>query len=108
VRWLRGSRSHHARKPDAPLAVRADDAALDEHCRATLQKLVAAGCTRANEPCSIEQFQVAEQELHHLKQHGFVHAEGSALLHPVLRSYERLRNGADVGKINVVLNVDLY
>jgi N-acetylglutamate synthase-like GNAT family acetyltransferase len=108
MQWSREARLKYARKPARPLCIRADDAALDEQCRATLRKLVRAGCTRANHPYSLEQFQVAEQELRHLKQHGFVHAEASALLQPVLQSCERQKTGADVGKITVVLNVRLY
>lgn len=108
MQWDKGGGSKFVRGQPVPLSVRASEAALDEQCRATLRKLVAAGCTRANHPYSLEQFQVAEPDLHHLKRHGFVHAQASALLQPVLRSFEREKSGADVGKITVVLNVHLY
>jgi hypothetical protein len=95
------------RKLPAPLAIQVEHADLDDACRRTLRKLLAAGCTRANTPYSLEQFQVGEQELHYLKRHGFVHAQASALLQPVILCWERQKAGADVGKLTVVLNVHL-
>ncbi|QBE66442.1 hypothetical protein [Pseudoduganella lutea] len=103
----RNRRSRHDRKPAAPLLVRVDDVSVDDQCRRTLRKLAAAGCIQANVPYSIEHFQVAEQDLQYLKQHGVVHAEASTLLQPMLLSYERQKAGADVGKITVILNVNL-
>lgn len=100
-------RRAHRSKPDAPLSIGTDNAALDDNCRRTLRRLLAAGCMRANEVYSLEQFQVAEAELHHLKRYGLVNAQASALLHPVLQTYQVQRAGADVGKITVILNVDL-
>jgi hypothetical protein len=90
-----------------PLTIQAENAPVDGYCQGVLCKLRAAGCTMAHTPYSVEQFQVAEHDLHYLKQYGFVHAEASALLQPVLLSYERQRAGADVGKLTLVLNVDL-
>lgn len=108
ARWSHAGRSNTAGNRSVPLSIHVDDAALDDKCHATLRKLVAAGCTNANRYYSLEQFQIAEQELRYLKQHGFVHAEASALLHPVILSYERQKAGADVGKISIVLNVNLH
>lgn len=94
-------------KVTMPLAIRVDSAIVDHRCRETLRKLVGAGCTQANTPYSLEQFQVSEQELLHLKDHGLVHAAASALLQPIIQSCERQKAGADVGKITVILNVNL-
>lgn len=90
-----------------PLSVWVENANVDDKCRKTLRKLIAAGCIEANIPYPLEQSQVAEQDLQYLKKHGLVHAETSALLQPVLLSYEIQKSGADVGKITVTLNVNL-
>lgn len=94
-------------KPRIPLSITADDQSLDVMCRDTLRKLHSAGCTRADTPYSLEQFQVTGKELHYLQKYGLVHVEASALLHPVLQSYVVQKAGADVGKITVILNVAL-
>lgn len=91
-----------------PLLLQVDHAALDGNCRETMRKLLAAGCSKAHTAYSLEQFQVNEDELRHLKRYGFVHEEASTLLQPVILSYARIKAGADVGKLTVVLNVDLH
>lgn len=100
-------RSRRDKIPAMAFSIRSDDANVDEICRNTLHKLVAVGCIHSNVRYSLEQFQVAEKDLQHLKKYGLVHAKASTLLHPILHSYEMQKAGADVGKITVILNVNL-